>query len=191
MLPDKFAQLEIFDGDIFFSAKQTEFYKQYRVSKEARKLANEALEEHFLQLVDDHIRNNKHFAYEGHFTGHGAWKTPQRFKDAGFIINLIFCGLDHVPTSVKRVDMRVKKGGFHVSPLDIENNFFGNMEMFNEYYPMFNTIEILDTTANILPVFSIYDNECYSPLSDEELPEWFMKYMPNLYNQLLSTRNIK
>jgi len=37
LLPDKFAQLEIFDGDIFFSAKQTEFYKQYESKQRGKK----------------------------------------------------------------------------------------------------------------------------------------------------------
>ncbi|QIL37990.1 hypothetical protein G7074_01040 [Pedobacter sp. HDW13] len=190
LLPVEFDQLQIFDGDIFFAKKQTEFYQQFKVSKEARKLANEALEEHFLELVDDHIKNHKHFAYEGHFTGHGAWKTPKRFKEAGFEINLVFCGLDHVPSSVKRVDMRVKKNGFHVSPLDIENNFYGNMQMLDDYYPIFHTIEIIDTTGKMLPIFSIHGEDCYSPLSDSELPEWFKRYLPKMYSQLIRSRSI-
>lgn len=48
LFPPEFNDLPIFDGDIFYTLKSTEFYKQYKSSKEARKLAEEALEEEFL-----------------------------------------------------------------------------------------------------------------------------------------------
>lgn len=181
LFPEEFHNLDIFDGDIFYSNKNTEYYKKYKSSKEARNLANEALEEHFIDLVDNHIRNQQHFAYEGHFTGPGAWKIPERFKAEGFDINLIFCGLDSVSTSIKRVEIRVRKNGFHVNPLDIENNYYGNMEMLNKYFSMFNSIEILDTSNAILPVCSLRENEAFTPLSDENLPSWFKTYMPDIY----------
>jgi len=127
LLPLEFRELDIFDGDIFYTKKSIEFYKKYKSDKEAKKLAQEALVEHFLKLKDDHINNGKHFAYEGHFTGEGAWETLRAFKVAGFEIHLIFCGLDKVNKSIQRVDIRVKKGGFHVPPLDIENNFYGKL----------------------------------------------------------------
>jgi len=90
LLPPEYGHLEIFDGDIFFTQKKTAFYKKFKSDKESKKLADEALEEHFLMLVDNHIQSKEHFAYEGHFTGPGAWKIPERFKDADFQINLIF-----------------------------------------------------------------------------------------------------
>jgi len=128
LLPPDFSELDIFDGDIYYTRKSIEFYQKYKSSKEAKKLAEESLEEHFLELIDEHIKEQRHFAYEGHFTGHGAWKVPERFKKAGFKIHLVFCGLNNVIKSVQRVDIRVKKGGFHVPPLAIENNFYGNAQ---------------------------------------------------------------
>jgi len=92
------------------------------------------------------IHKKGNFAYEGHFTGNGAWAIPKRFKEVGFEIHLIFCGLNTVIRSIQRVDMRVKKGGFHVTPLAIENNYFGNMEMLNKNYSMFDSVDLLDTS---------------------------------------------
>ena len=69
LLPAAFQDLEIFDGDIFYTKKSTKFYKQFKNSKEAKRLAGEALEKHFLNLFEEHITEQKHFAYEGHFTG--------------------------------------------------------------------------------------------------------------------------
>lgn len=182
LLPTEFAGLNIFDGDIFYTRKSTEFYKQYKSSKEARKLAEEALEQYFIQLTEQHIKEKQHFAYEGHFTGDGAWAIPQKFRDAGFQINLIFCGLNKVIKSIQRVDIRVKKNGFHVPPLAIENNFYGNMEMVNKNYKLLDTIEVLDTSNNvILPICSINQNEYFTPLPDTEIPDWFKIGLPVLY----------
>lgn len=182
LLPEEFAELDIFDGDIFYTKKSVEIYREIKVSKETKRLAQEALEEHFLKLIDTHIEGQKHFAYEGHFTGPGAWTVPQRFKEAGFETHLIFCGLTNVTKSIQRVDIRFKKGGFHVPPLDIGNNFHGNMEMLNKQFATFDSIEIIDTSNNqIIPVCSLLDGRAYTPLSDEDLPEWFKSGMPNIY----------
>nr|WP_315423699.1 zeta toxin family protein [uncultured Pedobacter sp.] len=185
LLPPDFNNLAIFDGDIFYTRKSTEFYKQHGSSKEAKKQANEVLELHFRELVAYHIANRLDFAYEGHFTGVGAWTTPEQFKIAGFEIHLIFCGLKDVVKSIQRVEIRFKKGGFHVSPLDIGNNFHGNMEMLNKNYRMFDSIEILDTSDTILPVCHISKDGAYTPLKEEDIPHWFKEGIPELY-QLLS-----
>jgi len=185
LLPPDFSELDIFDGDIFYTLKNTEFYRIYKSSKEARKLAEEALEDYFKILSENHIKEKKHFAYEGHFTGSGAWKVPEKFKEAGFEIHLIFCGLNNVVKSIQRVDIRVKKNGFHVPPLAIENNFYGNMEMLNKHFKMFNSIEILDTSNNtIIPICRIAGEESFTPLRNEDIPEWFKSGMSEIYKLL-------
>ncbi|WP_316776384.1 zeta toxin family protein [Pedobacter antarcticus] len=167
LLPPEFSDLDIFDGDIFYTQKSTEFYKQHGSSKEAKKQANESLEQHFRTLITSHIANRLNFAYEGHFTGVGAWATPQQFKAAGFNIHLVFCGLKDVVKSIQRVEIRFKKGGFHVTPLDIDNNFQGNMHMLNKNFRMFDSIEVLDTSDTILPICHLSIEGAHSPLQDK------------------------
>ena len=171
--------------EIFFIPKKSiEFYKQHGSSKEAKKQAIESLEIHFRTLIVHHITNRLHFAYEGHFTGAGAWATPQQFKDAGFDIHLIFCGLKDVVKSIQRVEIRFKKGGFHVSPLDIGNNFHGNMQMLNKNFQMFDSIEILDTSDTILSICHLSKGRAYSLLQDKDIPHWFKEGLPELYRML-------
>jgi predicted ABC-type ATPase len=184
LLPSEFQNLEIFDGDIYYAKKSSEFYRQHGSSKEARKQANEALESHFRELVAYHIANKLDFAYEGHFTGEGAWATPEKFKSMGFDIHLVFCGLKEVVKSIQRVELRVKKGGFHVTPLDIQNNFYGNMQMLNRNFKMFDTIEIFDTSDAMLPICHISKGRAYTPLQDIHIPQWFKTGIPELYKLL-------
>lgn len=118
------------------------------------------------------------------FTGAGAWATPEQFKAAGFDIHLVFCGLKDVVKSIQRVEVRFKKGGFHVSPLDIGNNFYGNMQMLDKNFRMFDSIEILDTSDIIQPIYHLSKGGAYSPLQDQDIPKWFKEGLPQLYKLL-------
>jgi len=178
LLPPKFASLDIFDGDIYYTGQSKAFYQQTRSSKESRKLAEDALETEFLRLVELNISCKENFAYEGHFTGKGAWQIPERFKAEGFEINLIFCGLNTVKQSIQRVDMRVKKGGFHVTPLAIENNYWGNMEMLDKNFFIFDSVEIIDTSNLITSLAKIESGVIVNAVPTNLLPTWMKTGMP-------------
>lgn len=182
-MPAEFTQLEIFDGDIFYTQKSVEFYKATKSSKESRKLAEEALEQEFLYLVQNSITNRTHFAYEGHFTGPGAWKAPERFKQVGFEIHLKFCGLNSIRKSIKRVELRVKKGGFHVTPLAIENNYYDNMQMLDKNFQMFDSVEIIDTSDTIIPIGKLEFGIPVSAIPSDQIPNW-LTGMPKIYQLL-------
>jgi predicted ABC-type ATPase len=191
LLPLEFNQLEIFDGDLFYSKKSKEFYNVTKSSKESRKLAEEELELEFLRIVDSSISLMTDFAYEGHFTGTGAWKIPKRFKDEGFEIHLIFCGLNSYVRSVQRVELRVKNGGFHVTPLDIENNYYGNMEMLDKNFHIFDSVELLDTSYQIKSIGKLESGKPVDAVFTEEIPEWLKTGMPNIYGNLLAFNEVK
>jgi predicted ABC-type ATPase len=184
LLPAEFGDLEIFDGDIFYTRKSSEFYKINKSSKESRKLAEEALEEEFLRLVELSIHQKSNFAYEGHFTGSGAWNIPKRFKQEGFEIHLIFCGLNSPVRSIQRVEMRVKKGGFHVTPLAIENNYYGNMEMLDRNFQMFNSDELIDTSNIIIPIGKLEFGIPVSVIPSDQIPKWLKIGMPVIFKAI-------
>jgi len=184
LLPAEHCTLDIFDGDIFFTQQITAFYKITRSSKESRKLAEEALEEEFLRLVELSIGQKRDFVYEGHFTGAGAWKIPERFKDEGFEIHLIFCGLNTLIRSIQRVDMRVKTGGFHVTPLAIENNYWGNMEMLDKNFAIFNSIRLIDTSNKIIPIAELEFGIPVDAIPTEQIPDWLKKGMPVIFKTI-------
>lgn len=190
LLPAEFSNLEIFDGDIFYTQKSTEFYKLNRSSKESRKLAEEALEKEFLRLVELSISQKTNFAYEGHFTGGGAWKIPERFKKEGFEIHLIFCGLNKLTRSMQRVEVRVKKGGFHVTPLAIENNYLGNMEMLDKNFIMFDSVELIDTSNTIIPIAKIINGVPEKRVPANQLPQWIKNGMPLIF-EVIKNFNLK
>lgn len=190
LLPGEFANLDIFDGDVFYTQKSIEFYKINKSSKESRKLAEEALEQEFLRLVNLNIEGKANFAYEGHFTGPGAWAIPKRFKEAGFEIHLIFCGLNTLTRSIQRVEMRVKKGGFHVPPLAIENNYWGNMEMLDMNFPMFDSVELIDTSLKMISITKLLNGNVRRSIPPDQVPEWLKSGMPIIFELVKKFDNI-
>lgn len=189
LLPIEFTNLQIFDGDIFYTQKSIEFYKINKSSKESRKLAEEALEWEFLRLVELNISQLTSFAYEGHFTGNGAWRVPERFKENGFEIHLIFCGLNTLTRSIQRVEMRVKKGGFHVTPLAIENNYWGNMEMLDKNFKMFDSVELIDTSGKMIPVAKFLNGNIEQSVAIDQVPDWLRNGMPVIF-ELIKKHNV-
>ncbi len=184
LLPKGFKGLNIFDGDLYFTRQLTCFYKINRSSKESRKLAEQALEDEFFGLVELHISQQQDFAYEGHFTGKGAWQIPERFKREGYEIHLIFCGLNSLTRSVQRVNLRVKKGGFHVTPLAIENNYWGNMEMLDKNFAMFDSVEIVDTSNTIIPIATLKSGYPSRTVPIDQIPIWLKQGMPVIFELL-------
>lgn len=62
-------QYPVFDGDLLFVRKRRELFPaQVASPKEARKLAYEYVSDTFDQLVEDSLRRNETFVYEGRFT---------------------------------------------------------------------------------------------------------------------------
>lgn len=172
----------VFDGDKLFIEKQRDLWKGgIRVHKEIKKLAFAFVEETFNSLVETAISEKRNFAYEGHFTNQTTWDIPKRFRKEGYEIHMIFFGLTNVDLSQLRVVARTKEGGHYVDPLTLTSNFYGNLEKLNQYYSIFNTLEIVDTSETEHRVLSVFVNgEVLSAIASVLLPEWFQAKLPAL-----------
>jgi predicted ABC-type ATPase len=165
----------IFDGDKLFMNKRKEFYANgIRPHKECRKMAAEVVENTFDELVNTSLHNRTDFAYEGHFTNDATWDIPKKFKEAGYEINLIFFGLTDTALSEMRVIGRTHEGGHYVEPPLIEANFYGNLKKLDIYFPIFDSVEIYDTsTTEHIELVKIKNGSIDCSVSSEELPLWF------------------
>lgn len=172
----------IFDGDKLLMVKKSEFWKKgIRSSKECTKLAAEIVEDTFDKLVEKSLGNSLDFAYEGHFTNHETWSIPQKFKNAGYKIHLIFFGLTNTDLSELRVLYRTKEGGHHVDPFTLATNFYGNLEKLDIYFKIFDSVEIYDTSGiEHIPLAKIENGNISSCISSSQLPDWFTEYLPNI-----------
>ena len=180
--------ITIFDGDKLSLVKRKELYPAFTPSmKEARRIADNWLHEFFEEQVAESIATQKDFIYEGHLPENGNWVTPERFKKAGYVINFIFLGLSDTNLSSLRVFERAKLGGHNVPPYEIERNFYGNLYQINKRFASIDILKIIDTSVSANPqIVAFFEKgKINFALHEEKLPDWFKRYMPNLYKIII------
>lgn len=179
----------VFDGDKLYMAKVKELWpEQMKSLKEAKKIAAEFIVETLESLLNYALENNKDFVYEGHFPSYATWDFPKRFKERGYNIQMLFLGLTDADLSEMRVGLRVRKGGHNVPRYDIENNFYGNLEMLNEHFQLLNHLQIVDTSQFVpKPLATFKGDKVISSVLKMELPEWFILHLPLLTEKIASS----
>lgn len=173
---------EVFDGDKLYLEKRSELWKSgLRVQRELTKQASEFVDNTFNSLVEDAISKSKDFAYEGHFSKDESWAVLYRFKESGYILHLIFFGLDNVDISLDRVLIRAKEGGHNVDPLTLRDNYYGNLRQVNHRYSLFDTLKIIDTSElEHRDLLFVLNGETMESIDLDHLPKWFVEYMPDV-----------
>jgi predicted ABC-type ATPase len=176
----------VFDGDKLYTGKVSELWPvQMKSLKEAKKIAAEFIVTTLEGQLDNALQNNEDFVYEGHFPSYATWDFPKRFKDNGYQLQMLFLGLKDADLSEMRVGLRAKKGGHNVPRYDIENNFYGNLEMLNEHYHLLDHLQIVDTSVFLpKPLAAFKGTELISSVRKRELPEWFTQHLPLLAEKI-------
>jgi predicted ABC-type ATPase len=178
----------VFDGDKLNLQKKRELYKIVTPSlKEAGRLALTWLFEYFEECVKKALKEKNDFVYEGHLPEDANWKTPHRFKRAGYRVHVVFFGLRDTDLSEIRVMDRAKMGGHHVPPYEIERNYYGNLAQLNKRYKNIHELQIVDTSESMNPrVLALFKNgEVDHAVHHGKLPEWFEKSLPKLYKKII------
>lgn len=175
-------QDKVFDGDKLLMIKKKEFWDSgIKSPKECTRQAAKIVHTTFENLTNIALAHQADFAYEGHFTNEATWDVPRRFKNSGYHIHLIFFGLTDTNISELRVIARTKEGGHYVDPITIADNFYGNLEKLDIHFPLFDTVDIYDTSGiehvelakieNGIPIISI---------NISDLPDWFTINLPTI-----------
>jgi predicted ABC-type ATPase len=183
----------VFDGDKLLMQKRKEFWKSgIKSHKECKKLAAAFVENTFDNLVEMALKGSLDFAYEGHFTNDATWSVPQCFKDAGYETHLIFFGLKDIALSETRVVARTNEGGHYVDPSTILANFYGNLEKLDKYFPLFDSVTILDTSSiEHIGLAVLKNGECKSAIASENLPRWFSNTLPKITEAVVKFEDLK
>lgn len=181
-LPPRISQNYIpFDGDKLVLQKRIELSTQIKSHKEARNVANEWVNQQFIESVKKAIRENDHFVYEGHFRNDDSWKIPKLFKRKGYTLSLIFMGLNDPDQSELRVLERAKYGGHTVPRYEIIANFYGNLDKVNKKYKIFDEALFVDTSESAPKVLlHLRQLQIVSYTRIQEIPNWFSQFLPRL-----------
>jgi predicted ABC-type ATPase len=177
LLPPAFTQLSVFDGDKFFvETLKTLFPSQIKSPKYARDAAFQATVEQFEGLVENTIKNQHDFAYEGHFSSPTPWKIIE--KD--YRITMFFLMVNSLELSQKRVSERVKTGGHYVTPYEIEKNYYGNLIQLNHHFEILDELILADNSQLDSPSLILHFSENNKLFVSDILPKWVKMYLNRL-----------
>jgi predicted ABC-type ATPase len=94
--------------------------------------------------------------------------------------------LENPELSQFRVTERVTEGGHYVDPQALNNNFYGNLEKLNIYYPLIDDLTIVDTSdINHRILFKTVLQKVEFHVEKDELPAWFINYLPAIVQLFL------
>lgn len=133
--------------------------------------------------VENAIAGSRDFAYETNFNSTPLF-WPERFKDKGYEIRMIYLVLDSIDEAVRRVAVRVQNGGHFVSENEIRKRYFQGFENLDRHFGFFDLIDVFDCSE--------YEHEpkfCFSIFDGEinylrEFPEFLKRLVPNLYDSV-------
>lgn len=126
-----------------------EFLKIYRSMSDSEyrdRIAHNKTSELLARSVDEAIANGRDFTYETNFQSTPLY-WPEKFKQAGYLLALVFFCLDSVEEAKRRVKVRVSNGGHFVPDDQVEERFQLGYDNLNEHWRYFDEVYLFDTSA--------------------------------------------
>lgn len=88
----------------------------------------------FFRHLDFFLKKNRSVIIESTLSGIGLIKKIQEFKRNGYSLYFIYVFLNNVDLCKKRIEFRVKKGGYSVPIVEIERRFYRSLKNFKKIY---------------------------------------------------------
>lgn len=114
-----------------------------------------AVQQYFLDCVDDTLKNKRDFTIETNFRDAGLMDTVARFKEDGYNVGMIFIGLSDIQQSMDRVTARVKGRGHFVDTGSIRYNYQESLKNLAHFADRFDNIEFIDASGNLYQLHSL------------------------------------
>lgn len=87
-----------------------------------------------LAEMERHFAAGQSFAFETTLSGRVYLRHIERWRQAGYRVELIFLQLNHADEAVARVEQRVRQGGHNVQNAVIRRRFAAGLENFHRHY---------------------------------------------------------
>lgn len=169
------------DSTLAAKARQEGFSIGLSLSNNVIKLTDET-HSYEAALISDYLRNlllikGETFSFETVMSHRSKLDMFKRAHEAGFKNYLYFISTESADINVKRVELRVKKGGHPVNEEKIRERYVRSMELVSDMIPFCHRCFILDNSLEVNRlVVEIEDAKTIKILSDE-IPDWVETYI--------------
>ncbi len=109
-----------------------------------------------LEAIAEHVAKSKSFAFETTLSGLTYARMIPRWRQAGYVVKLVFLSLPDADVAVARVAARVAQGGHHVPEVVIRRRFGAGLRNFHGRY------------SGLVDEWQIYDNSDSPPVLLDE-----------------------
>ncbi|MDF5723655.1 MAG: zeta toxin family protein [Rhizonema sp. PD37] len=149
---------------------------------EARKIRHDAPElvavaagKQAIKLARNYLDNNQSFAVETTLSGNTHLKMMREAKQKGWVVNLIYIGIDNVEVNIDRVAQRVVEGGHNVPIEDIRRRYERSLQNLPIALQLADNVSIYDnsTPAGHQNLLAIENGRINQQVP--ELPQWLTK----------------
>jgi predicted ABC-type ATPase len=168
----------IFDGDRELAELQKRFSETD--SSTLMETVNETI---FTQRKQMAIVHDQDFAMETNFASADPMKTVEQFRRAGYGISMIFVGLPNSMQAIKRVNLRVRKGGHRVSVEDIKSNYREGLSNMKSFMKDFDSVTLIhngivkDKPIDLVIVANLKRGKVINIV--ENTPKWALNILPD------------
>ncbi|MDR3680163.1 MAG: hypothetical protein P4L41_09370 [Flavipsychrobacter sp.] len=123
------------------------------------------------------IQNRNDFCYETNFNSTPLF-WPQRFKEKGYKLHLIYFCLDSIEEAKRRVNIRVQNGGHFVPENEITKRYFEGFTNLNAHFHYFDFVDVYDTSTYIGDPKYLLSIEDGVVVTKGELPQYLIPLIP-------------
>lgn len=167
------------------------FTSELSIAENVLHVNSNKIEAYLAALLSDFIRekllkSGKDFSFETVMSHKSKIEILAKAKKLGYHINLIFVTTDNPEINVKRVDIRVKKGGHNVPKEKIISRYYNCMNLLYDAFILSDMAFLYDNSGT----FSNIDQMVVAQKFDHKITfgkykyDWFQKYVldkiPNL-----------
>jgi predicted ABC-type ATPase len=169
------------------------FYENYDSlpdSELREEFAKEQTTQAFDNAVKKALSGKNEFCYETNFDQHPLF-WPQKFRENGYDINLIFFCLDNQDIARHRIQVRTEFKGHFVDNETINLKWKAGYKNADTYFRFFDNLLFVDNSKqNALYTNLLQIEEGTITLITDKLPEYFCHRLPLLYQFITSLADL-
>ncbi len=114
------------------------------------------------------------FGVETTLSGRNYLKLMKSLKEASWIVNLIYIGIDNPETNIRRVRERVERGGHHVPIDDIRRRYEHSLNNLAKAIVIADSVIIYDNSERQFSLIEMIENDVVSTYA-KEYPNWYSR----------------
>ncbi len=135
----------------------------------------------FKNSIDKALLNKVDFCYETNFDSYPLY-WAQKFKESGYLINLIFFCLDNQDIAKHRIQVRTEFKGHFVDNKTIDIKWKAGYKNVNSNFRFFDNILFVDNSKqNDIYTNLIQIEKDEIVIMTEKIPHYFRHRLPNIY----------